>query len=188
MTRSVSRLAILVAGVLVATAASANSGAETFTYQGIEVASLSWSTAGSVTSFALDFESAPNNLGFVKALDFNGPNGAFSDTDSTTSSTGTYGPFQVGGFAYNWKVGFPGKNAGASQLTVGETATWTIASAGTFVPDMPIISFGNFTTEGQGVSICGVSVVPEPASGAMLLAGLAGLGLLARRRGTHTQL
>lgn len=188
MTRSVSRLAILVAGAFVATAASANSGAETFTYLGNEVASLTWSTTGSVTSFALDFESSPNAQGFVKSLDFNGPNGTFTDTDSTTSSTGTYGPFQVGSFDYTWKVGFPGKNGGASKLTVGETATWTIASAGTFVPDMPIISFGNFTPEGQGVSICGVSVVPEPASGAMLLAGLAGLGLLARRRGTHTQL
>jgi hypothetical protein len=178
---AISSLAVLLAGAVTATSASATTGSEGFFYNNVEVATLDWTTVGGSTSFALDLLTAPNANAFGFSIEFNGPNGAFADTDNTTHSTGIYGSHVDAGYTYTWDVKFPTAN-NTNRLTLGETATWTIASAGPFVPDMPLLHLNSFTTNGQSVKLCGVSLVPEPASGALLLAGLAGLGLLARRR------
>jgi len=180
MVFTASRSAVLLACSVAAGSASALTGSEGFFYNNVEVAQLDWTTVGSTTFFSLDLLSAPNGSAFGKALDFNGPAGTFMDTDTTTLSTGTFGAHNVGPYPFTWNVAF--STSGADKLTLGETATWTIDNAGPFNPDMPVLSFGSFHGSGQGIKLCGVSLVPEPGTVPLMLAGLAGVGLLARRR------
>lgn len=165
------------------------SGVEGYFDGATEVATLSWNTVGTLTTFALDFITAPTtgaHGAFVDLVRFQGTNGTFHDTDTTALSTGTFASGVDASYHYDWTTQFSVAGSPAqlpNRLVVGETATWTINGPTSFDLDGSLLHINNYVN-GNSIKIFS-SPVPEPGSSTLLLAGLALMGLVATRRGTR---
>jgi len=181
----------VVAAVLACVAGAAGAASMSFFDGSTEVATLTWSGG---TDFSLTFLTAPSSNAFIKNVEFEGPNGTFSDTDSTTSSSASFcasGCIDAG-TAYNWDVEFTTAN-NPGRLTIGETATWTISPTSADGFGVPGLVHINAYFNGESIKLSGclstdencgppVPSIPEPQTYAMMLAGIGVLGFLARRR------
>jgi len=179
-----------VAAMLVCAAGAASAATMSFFDGATEVATLTWSGG---TDFSLTFLTAPDASAFVKSIEFVGPSGTFSDTDSTTSSSGTFcaAGCMDAGTAYNWDVEFTTAN-NAGRLTIGETATWSISPTSADAFGAPGLVHINAYLNGDSIKLDGCSTgsegcgpvpsIPEPQTYALMLAGLGVLGFLGKRR------
>jgi hypothetical protein len=161
-------LTALMAGAVPASAADYD-----FFYDGSLQAVARLSTTGN-TEFTFSFLSAPDAGAFINDILLDMGQGAFTNTTVGTT-TPTYS-FNAGGYegtGMQTKISFPMAN-GAGRLTVGETATWTIAGAF----DGPSRLHVNAFIDGQSVKL--MTPVPEPESYAMALVALGVLGAYRR--------
>lgn len=156
-------------------------GSSDFYYLGTKVATFTWSASPVDTSFSLTLLTAPDPSAFVFSIEFQGPNGTFTDTDAVENSTGTYGLHTDASLQFTWEVNFATANTPA-RLSIGDTATWTITPgpADSFSGDPQLIHINAFL---NGNSIKLVPGIPEPSTYAMMFAGLGVVGFMARRRG-----
>jgi len=181
----------VVAAVLACAAGAASAGSMSFFDGATEVATMSWSGG---TDFALTFLTAPDPSAFINNVKFQGPDGTFADTDSTTSSSASFCPAGCvdAGTSYNWAVSFETAN-NPGRLTIGETATWSITPTDSNAFGTPGLVQINAYFNGNSIKLegcvtgsdgCGppVASVPEPETYALMLAGLGVLGFLGRRR------
>ena len=88
--------------------------------------------------------------------------------------------FVGGGAGFAWSGGGPQVTEGVGSLT-GIRWTTTLASAGEGVP-LALTSFSGVDIRADGLRQLPLSPVPAPATGWLLLSGLAGLGVMGRRR------
>ena len=158
-------------------------GSSDFYYLGTKVATFTWSSAPTDATFSLTLLSAPDPDAFVFSLEFQGPNGTFTDTDAVEDSTGTYGLHTDASLQFTWEVLFEnsGGPSNPARLAIGDTATWTITPgpADSFSGDPKLIHINAFL---NGESIKLVPGIPEPSTYAMMFAGLGVVGFMARRR------
>ena len=155
-------------------------GSSDFYYLGTKVATFTWSAAPVETSFSLTLITAPDPGAFVFSLEFQGQDGTFTDTDATSSSTGTYGLHTDASLQFTWEVNFETAN-NPGRLTIGETATWSITptDVDSFGATPQLIHINAFL---NGESIKLTPAIPEPSTYALMFAGLGVVGFMARRR------
>ena len=155
----------------------------------LSFATLSVTENGSDVDFSLDafgLDQFTGTTPFIGAMAVQGNN----DNTSVTNVSG--GVSSVGmnpgggpGGSYQFRFVF-GQGAG-NRLTDGETVSWTwVGGAGKydgFALHVQGINYDSGTSTNATTSAWYVpGVVPEPETYALMLAGLAGVGLMARRR------
>ncbi|RZU01151.1 putative secreted protein [Rivibacter subsaxonicus] len=174
----------------------ASTGGSGATFSGL----VSYDDSTSVLSVTLRNESPSSLGGYLTAFAFNAP--AAASLSFASATLGSFSTFLTGpntapfnGFEYGVGVGSPYNGGGAPSagLSIGAAATWTFnVSGGLFDADDFLSAGGEnksavFLTRFRGFANGGsdkvpATVVPEPASYALMLAGLAALGFGARRR------
>ena len=136
------------------------------------------------TFAAGDFANGSGALSFVNNP-FNGSPGGYATTDAadlTGFSTTLAGGINVQNLSYDIAVNFAAGLIGPGSSTVVNGGTFDLTG---FYPGLPFFSAQQFTGSIAGGSVVPAGLVvnvPEPETGAMLLAGLGLLGLKVRRR------
>jgi hypothetical protein len=124
---------------------------------------------------------------FLSRIEFNGPNGAVSIGEGNTfAMQPTYGEHINASYSFTWEGQFPVSNSeGSDRFVSGDSAVWTIAGDGLSANSFSgtaMIHLQGVAGFGNESSIKVLSPIPEPETYALMLAGLAAMGMVVRRR------
>lgn len=190
MRKLISSLAVAAAFVSVTPAANAATAMFSFTdcLSGScgtsSVATLILSNITNGVSFSLSTTSGLA-ASYVKGLYFNGPSGAVAwlgpEFPKEIAWSSSANASKAAAAGYNWDVTFA-----KGVLGAGETLGWTVTGNGVDLSDFTttpkfMLSMKDLGSNGTA-RVAAVAVVPEPASAAMLIAGLGVVGAMMRRR------
>ena len=125
---------------------------------------------------------------FLSRIEFNGPDGSFNLVSGNTLKTGAvYGSHVNASYDFTWEAMFPVSNKpGSDRFLPTDHAVWTITGDGITAASFggtAMIHLQGVTEFGSYSSIKVLAPIPEPETYALMLAGLAGVGLAARRPG-----
>lgn len=123
---------------------------------------------------------------FLSRIEFNGPSGAFNLVSGNTLKTGAvYGAHVNASNDFTWEAMFPVSNKpGSDRFLPTDSTVWTITGEGITAASFggtAMIHLQGVTDFGSYGSIKVLAPIPEPETYALMLAGLAGVGLVARR-------
>ena len=124
---------------------------------------------------------------FLSRIEFNGPAGTFHLVSGNSLKTGAvYGAHVNASHDFTWEAMFPVSNKpGSDRFATTDSAVWTITGDGITAASFggtAMIHLQGVTGFGSHSSLKVLAPIPEPETYALMLAGLAGVGLAARRR------
>ncbi|MCW7540429.1 FxDxF family PEP-CTERM protein [Aquabacterium sp. A7-Y] len=133
-----------------------------------------------------DFASL-GNASFLSRIEFNGPQGSVGAVSgNAVKKAPVYGAHVNASYDFDWEIAFPTSNKpGSDRFLSTDQAVWTITGSGVTAASFDgtmMLHLQGVTELGDYSSIKVTAAVPEPETYALMLAGLAGVGLAARRR------
>ncbi|WP_395138983.1 PEP-CTERM sorting domain-containing protein [Schlegelella aquatica] len=189
-----SLLATAAAAVLAASASTASAASYSYSFTQLldgttiaPVASLTIEDVAGGARFTLvgEFDEWGSSA-FLGGLEFNGPEGTVDGlSGNAMRMEPTYGSHTNASYTFTWEVRFPVSNEpGSDRFLNGDSASWTIFGdgihAGSFA-GTALVHLQGLGPNGED-SLKVTTMIPEPSTYALLLAGLAGTGLWVRRR------
>jgi hypothetical protein len=156
----------------------------TFQHESQTVATLSITdtSGGALFELSSTTDAAFDATSFIHGIYFQGSSGTFGNYSGPGSAPTVQNPYGVNaGTHYDWGIDFDNSPAG-DRILSGDTVSWTISgdglNSGSFGTPM-LLHVGAINAQDDSIKIV---PIPEPETYALMLAGLAAIGLASQRR------